>query len=120
MHLLLMLGISAADILSYPGVSAAEGKLGILIVHGIRIALAIPVVVCIVNSRRTELMVMTGTRYALKFDVTPTAMPRCTGRCGIEYVDDPLTKKKIATCHRTQFKSILDDPDYETALAHAA
>ena len=88
-----MLGISAADILSYPGVSAAEGKLGIL---------------------------MTGTRYALKFDVTPTAMPRCTGRCGIEYVDDPLTKKKIATCHRTQFKSILDDPDYETALAHAA
>ena len=40
-------------------------------------------------------------------------------RYGIEYVDDPLTKKKIATCHRTQFKSILDDPDYQTALAHA-
>jgi hypothetical protein len=27
-------------------------------------------------------------------------------RYGIEYVDDPLTKKKIATCHRTQYKSI--------------
>ena len=40
-------------------------------------------------------------------------------RYGIEYVDDPLTKKKIATCHRTQFKSILNDPDYLSALEHA-
>jgi len=40
-------------------------------------------------------------------------------RYGIEYVDDPLTKRKIATCHRTQFKSILDDPDYHTALQNA-
>ena len=40
-------------------------------------------------------------------------------RYGIEYVDDPLTHKKIATCHRTQFKSILDDPDYKTALEYA-
>ena len=40
-------------------------------------------------------------------------------RYGIEYVDDPLTHKKIATCHRTQFKSILDDPDYQTALQYA-
>ena len=40
-------------------------------------------------------------------------------RYGIEYVDDPKTKKKIATCHRTQFKSILDDPDYKAALDHA-
>ena len=40
-------------------------------------------------------------------------------RYGIEYVDDPLTKKKIPTCHRTQFRSILDDPDYQTALEHA-
>ena len=40
-------------------------------------------------------------------------------RYGIEYVDDPATKKKIPTCHRTQFRSILDDPDYHTALEHA-
>ena len=40
-------------------------------------------------------------------------------RYGIEYVDDPLTKKKIATCHRTQFKSILNDPDYLAAVEHA-
>ena len=40
-------------------------------------------------------------------------------RYGIEYVDDPLTKKKIPTCHRTQFKSILQDADYLEALNHA-
>ncbi|MGN0604938.1 MAG: TIR domain-containing protein [Oscillospiraceae bacterium] len=40
-------------------------------------------------------------------------------RYGIEYVDDPLTKKKIATCHRTQFKSIFDDADYISALNNA-
>ena len=40
-------------------------------------------------------------------------------RYGIEYVDDPLTKKKIPTCHRTQYKSILDDADYLEAIAHA-
>jgi len=40
-------------------------------------------------------------------------------RYGIEYVDDPLTRKKIPTCHRTQFKSILEDPDYLTALQYA-
>ncbi len=40
-------------------------------------------------------------------------------RYGIEYVDDPLTHKKIATCHRTQFKSILDDADYLAALERA-
>lgn len=37
-------------------------------------------------------------------------------RYGIEYVDDPVTKNKIPTCHRTQFRSILEDPDYRTAL----
>ncbi|WP_044974962.1 TIR domain-containing protein [Ruminococcus sp. HUN007] len=37
-------------------------------------------------------------------------------RYGIEYVDDPVTKNKIPTCHRTQYKSILEDPDYLTAL----
>lgn len=40
-------------------------------------------------------------------------------RYGIEYVDDPLTKKKIPTCHRTQIRSILDDPDYHIALEYA-
>ncbi len=40
-------------------------------------------------------------------------------RYGIEYVDDPVTKNKIPTCHRTQYKSILDDPDYHTALEYA-
>ena len=40
-------------------------------------------------------------------------------RYGIEYVDDPLTKKKIATCHRTQYKSILEDADYLEALERA-
>lgn len=41
-------------------------------------------------------------------------------RYGIEYVDDPLTRKKIPTCHRTQFKSILDDADYLSALKYAS
>ncbi|MBR4345772.1 MAG: TIR domain-containing protein [Oscillospiraceae bacterium] len=40
-------------------------------------------------------------------------------RYGIEYVDDPLTKKKIPTCHRTQYKSILEDADYNQALTLA-
>ena len=40
-------------------------------------------------------------------------------RYGIEYVDDPLTGKKIATCHRTQYASILEDQDYLEALNHA-
>ena len=40
-------------------------------------------------------------------------------RYGIEYVDDPLTKKKIPTCHRTQFKSILEDADYLEAVSRA-
>ena len=37
-------------------------------------------------------------------------------RYGIEYVSDPLTGKKIATCHRTQYASILKDQDYLEAL----
>lgn len=35
---------------------------------------------------------------------------------GIEYVDDPLTGKKIPTCHRTIYESIYDDPDYQRAI----
>ena len=38
---------------------------------------------------------------------------------GIEYVDDPLTGKKIPTCHRTQFDSIFSDPDYKSAIKNA-
>lgn len=40
-------------------------------------------------------------------------------RYGIEYVDDPVTYTKIATCHRTQYKSILEDADYLEALKRA-
>lgn len=38
---------------------------------------------------------------------------------GIEYVDDYATGKKIPTCHRSSFDSILTDPDYTQALNHA-
>ena len=43
----------------------------------------------------------------------------CLCKYGIEYVDDPLTKKKIPTCHRMQYTSILDDVDYKEALDRA-
>ena len=38
---------------------------------------------------------------------------------GIDYVDDPATGKKIPTCNRTSFDSILKDPDYENILKYA-
>ena len=34
---------------------------------------------------------------------------------GIEYVDDPATGKKIPTCHRSSFDSVLEDSDFEQA-----
>lgn len=40
-------------------------------------------------------------------------------RYGIEYVDDPHTGKKIPTCHRMQYTSILDDADYRNAIEKA-
>ena len=40
-------------------------------------------------------------------------------RYGIEYVDDPATGKKIPTCHRSSFESILEDPDFEQAQENA-
>lgn len=40
-------------------------------------------------------------------------------RYGIEYVEDPLTKKRIPTVNRAQFTSIFDDENYKSALAHA-
>ena len=38
---------------------------------------------------------------------------------GIEYVDDPGTGKKIPTCHRSSFESVLEDDNYEQALENA-
>ena len=38
---------------------------------------------------------------------------------GIEYVDDPATGKKIPSCHRSSFDSILEDSDFEQALENA-
>ena len=38
---------------------------------------------------------------------------------GIEYVDDPATGKKIPTCHRSSFESIMDDSDFEQAVENA-
>ena len=40
-------------------------------------------------------------------------------RYGIEYVEDPTTKKRIPTCHRVQMTSILADADYKAAVKHA-
>ena len=34
---------------------------------------------------------------------------------GIEYVDDPATGKKVPTCHRSSFDSVLDDSNFEQA-----
>lgn len=38
---------------------------------------------------------------------------------GIEYVEDPATGKRIPTCHRTQYESVLTDIDYLSALANS-
>ena len=38
---------------------------------------------------------------------------------GIEYVDDPATFKKVPTCHRASYDSIIADEDYKSALANA-
>lgn len=38
---------------------------------------------------------------------------------GIEYVEDPTTFKRVPTCHRTSYDSIIADEDYKSALAHA-
>ncbi|MCR5150991.1 MAG: TIR domain-containing protein [Clostridiales bacterium] len=38
---------------------------------------------------------------------------------GIEYVEDPATYKRIPTCHRAQYESILTDADYITALENS-
>ena len=38
---------------------------------------------------------------------------------GVEYVDDPATGKKIPTCHRLSFESIMEDGDFEQACENA-
>ena len=38
---------------------------------------------------------------------------------GIEYVDDPATDKKIPTCHRSSFDSLMDDNDFEMVMENA-
>ena len=40
-------------------------------------------------------------------------------RYGIEYVDDPATGRKVPTCHRSSFDSILEDSDFEQACENA-
>ena len=40
-------------------------------------------------------------------------------RYGVEYVDDPKTKKKTITCHRTKYESVLTDPDYKIIISKA-
>ncbi len=38
---------------------------------------------------------------------------------GIEYVEDPKTFKRVPTCHRTQYESVLADVDYLAAVANS-
>lgn len=40
-------------------------------------------------------------------------------RYGIDYVEDPITHKRIPTVNRTQYISIYDDEDYKSALRYA-
>ena len=40
-------------------------------------------------------------------------------RYGIEYVDDPASGKKIPTCHRSSFESVMEDADFEQACENA-
>ena len=38
---------------------------------------------------------------------------------GIEYVDDPATGKKVPTCHRVSYDSVMDDANLEQAMDYA-
>ncbi|MBR5178065.1 MAG: leucine-rich repeat protein [Lachnospiraceae bacterium] len=40
-------------------------------------------------------------------------------RYGIEYVEDPATKKRIPTCHRTLYEAVTTDPDYQAAIDYS-
>ena len=38
---------------------------------------------------------------------------------GIEYIDDNKSNKKIPVCHRTQYSSIFEDPDYKKTIEYS-
>lgn len=38
---------------------------------------------------------------------------------GIEYVDDPNDGRKVPTCHRSSYDSIMDDPDFDMVMENA-
>ena len=38
---------------------------------------------------------------------------------GIEYVTDPASEKKVPTCHRSSFDSVLKDSNFELAQEYA-
>ena len=40
-------------------------------------------------------------------------------RYGIEYVEDPVTHKRVPTVNRAQFTSVFDDDNYKSALQYA-
>ncbi len=40
-------------------------------------------------------------------------------RYGIEYVEDPSTRKRVPTVNRAQFTSVFDDEDYKSAIKYA-
>ena len=40
-------------------------------------------------------------------------------RYGIEYVEDPITHKRVPTVNRAQYTSVFDDDNYKSALQHA-
>ena len=40
-------------------------------------------------------------------------------RYGIEYVEDPVTHKRVPTVNRAQYTSVLADEDYKSAIANA-
>ncbi|MBR4308268.1 MAG: toll/interleukin-1 receptor domain-containing protein [Oscillospiraceae bacterium] len=40
-------------------------------------------------------------------------------RFGIEYVEDPVSHKRVPTVHRAQFTSVFDDDNYKMALRNA-
>lgn len=39
----------------------------------------------------------------------------CLCKYGIEYVEDPATKERVPTCHRTSYDSIFDDDNFDLA-----
>jgi tetratricopeptide (TPR) repeat protein len=41
-------------------------------------------------------------------------------RYGVEYVEDPRTKKRIPTVNRTQFQSVFEDQNYKLAVENAS